>query len=171
MRHLNRRASPSTKSEGVRVNKAFINHWDVHAELGREHSLFVSQSRYLYCLKDGTLKYQRKPIDPRVPGKALLMRLVLLDSDSGILYGEYHGQAEVDLLGFIARAASNSFSHTWEQAWMQVPPLAPQIMAQINDRYIPPGGWRRGVFRRGREGLPGAGGPHESGNVIGEEND
>ncbi|WP_321936254.1 hypothetical protein [Paraburkholderia sp. J8-2] len=62
------------------MNKAFINHWDVHARLGREHNLFVSQSRYLYRLKDGTLECQRKPIESRLPGKALLRGLVLLGS-------------------------------------------------------------------------------------------
>ncbi|WP_139133070.1 hypothetical protein [Pandoraea sp. ISTKB] len=72
----------------------------------REQNLFVSLSKHLYAVSDGSLRYQRKVIDPRLPGqKQLLRRYVVLDVDTGVLYGEYHlASDDVDVVGFLARA-------------------------------------------------------------------
>lgn len=239
------------------MNNVFMNHWREGAGPAREQNLFVSLSKHLYCLKDGTLKYQQKALDPRLPGKTLLLRLVLLDTDTGTLYGELHERENVDLVGFLARAwvkkpqhpmhglpyllnvprvvhstqplleavqdiwqitkvnigempagfaagvhavrefervseesllwrfddkptpnleiaqacsallstmASNSLAHTWEQAWAQIAPVAPEILAQIDACYEPAGAWRNGPFRLVLDGLPGV-------NVAGETDD
>ena len=54
---------------------------------------------------DGTLKHQKKELDPRIPGKQLITRFVLLDVDTGYVYGECHEKGESeDLAGFLARA-------------------------------------------------------------------
>lgn len=65
------------------MNNVYLNHWRTEARPAREQNLFVALLKHLYYLKDGTLKYQRKALDPRLQDKALLMRLVLLDTDTG----------------------------------------------------------------------------------------
>jgi hypothetical protein len=93
------------------MNRAYFNHWDKSARPGRQQNLFVGVSRHLFCLKDGTLRYQKRPIEPRLSERALLMRFVLLDADSGLIYGEYHPQEDADLRGFLARAWSDKQQH------------------------------------------------------------
>ena len=78
----------------------------------REQNLLISISKHLYLTKNDILRYQQKPIDPRVPGpKTLLMRLVLLDVDTGSIYGEMQSTENEDLLGFLARAWSRKSLH------------------------------------------------------------
>lgn len=73
----------------------------------REQNLLIGQSKHIYCLKDGALKYQQKPLDPRIPGKTLVTHFVLLDVDTGVVYGECHEVgSDKDLAGFLARAWS-----------------------------------------------------------------
>ncbi|WP_455233158.1 hypothetical protein [Geopseudomonas aromaticivorans] len=72
----------------------------------REQNLLISLSKHLYLTRDDNLRYQEKPIDPRLPGtKTLLTRLVLLDVDTGTVYGELHAEwTATDIVGFLARA-------------------------------------------------------------------
>lgn len=88
------------------MNNVFWSQYRQGSAPGREQNLFVSLSRHLYMLKDGSLKYQQKELDPRTAGsRTLLTRYVLLDVDSGTLYGELHAESdEKDLAGFLARA-------------------------------------------------------------------
>lgn len=80
---------------------------------GREQNLFIGQMKHLYVLKDGTLKWQAKALDPRIPGKTLITRFVLLDTDSGSVYGECHtDETKQDLAGFLARAWSVKPDHS-----------------------------------------------------------
>ncbi len=79
---------------------------------GREQNLFIGQMKHLYVLKDGTLKAQAKALDPRIPGKTLITRFVLLDADTGSVYGECHtDETKHDLAGFLARAWSVKPDH------------------------------------------------------------
>lgn len=78
----------------------------------REQNLFIGQMKHLYVLKDGTLKAQVKALDPRIPGKTLITRFVLLDADTGSVYGECHtDETKHDLAGFLARAWSVKPDH------------------------------------------------------------
>lgn len=78
----------------------------------RQQNLFISKSKHLYCLEDGSLKYQAKAIDPRIGNKKLITRMVLLDTDTGTVYGECHlDDSAKDLLGFLARAWSIKKDH------------------------------------------------------------
>ena len=77
----------------------------VHPSPGREQNLFIGQMKHLYVRKDGVLKAQSKALDPRIPGKTLITRFVLLDVDTGSVYGECHtDETKHDLAGFLARA-------------------------------------------------------------------
>ena len=77
----------------------------VHPSPGREQNLFIGPMKHLYVRKDGTLKTQAKALDPRIPGKTLITRFVLLDADTGSVYGECHtDESKHDLAGFLARA-------------------------------------------------------------------
>lgn len=79
---------------------------------GREQNLFIGPMKHLYVLKDGTLKAQAKALDPRIPGKTLITRFVLLDADTGSVYGECHtDETKHDLAGFLARAWSVKPDH------------------------------------------------------------
>lgn len=87
--------------------KAFINTFDPQTRPNRHQTLFVSLSKHLYLTKDDSVKRQDKDLDPHTCGeRRLLKRYVILDVDTGQVYGEYHeaGQAPHDLLGFLARA-------------------------------------------------------------------
>ncbi|WP_334043706.1 hypothetical protein [Burkholderia ambifaria] len=79
----------------------------------REQNLFVSLSKHLYVVKDESLRSQSKELDPRTAGtKQLLRRYVLLDVDTGVLYGEYHlADDEIDVVGFLARAWHKKAQH------------------------------------------------------------
>lgn len=79
----------------------------------REQNLLISHSKHLYLTRDETLHYQKKPIDPRLPGaKTLLTRLVLLDVDTGTVYGEIHAEkTATDIVGFLARAWHRKPAH------------------------------------------------------------
>lgn len=95
------------------MNSVFFSRFDKSAGPGREQNLFVSVSKHLYLLKDGSLKYQQKELDARTAGaRELLTRLVLLDVDTGTLYGEMHtASTSKDLAGFLARAWSVKADH------------------------------------------------------------
>lgn len=95
------------------MNNVFFSSLDKSAFPGREQNLFVSLSKHLYLLKDGSLKYQQKELDIRTAGaRELLTRLILLDVDTGTLYGEMHTAAtSKDLAGFLARAWSMKADH------------------------------------------------------------
>lgn len=87
------------------MDRAFFSLYDRNARPCREQNLFINLSKHLYCLNDGTLKYQKKSLDPRIPGKKLITRFVLLDVDTGYVYGECHDhENDEDLAGFLARA-------------------------------------------------------------------
>ena len=89
-----------------------FSHGRPGARPGREQNLFIGVAKHVYCLKDGTLKYQKKALDPRLSNKQLITRFVLLDIDTGILYGEYHEAGpNQDLAGFLARAWSLKPAH------------------------------------------------------------
>lgn len=88
------------------MSNVFFNRHDPNRAPGREQNLFVSPSKHLFLSVDGRLKYQKKELDPRLPGKrGLLQRFVLLDVDTGTVYGELHELAGPrNLAGFLARA-------------------------------------------------------------------
>lgn len=75
-------------------------------EPNRVHNLFIGAHKHLYCLMDGTVRYQKAPLDARTCGKKrLLTRYLLLDVDTGVFYAEYHLADEPkDLICFLARA-------------------------------------------------------------------
>lgn len=95
------------------MNNVFFNHYQDGRSPGREQNLFISQSKHLYLTKAGYLRRQEKPIDARLPGtKRILIRLAVLDVDTGSVYGEYHEvDSEKDLIGFLARAWSKKALH------------------------------------------------------------
>ncbi|MDU8351193.1 hypothetical protein RYA05_04690 [Pseudomonas syringae pv. actinidiae] len=73
----------------------------------QDQNLLVSTSKHLYLTKDGFIRYQKKPIEPRLSGsKILLSRLVLLDVDMGVSYCEIQICDHLDVMGFLARAWS-----------------------------------------------------------------
>lgn len=84
-----------------------------HGRPAREQNLLIATSKHLYATREGLLKYQRKPLDPRVPGtKTLLTRMIVLDVGSGVYYGELHDhESAKDLAGFLARAWSVKGDH------------------------------------------------------------
>lgn len=95
------------------MNHAFFNQYQPDRGPLREQNLFISLSKHLYLTKDGYLRRQAKPIDPRIPGpKQLLTRLAVLDVDTGSVYGEFHNETTAkDLIGFLARAWSKKTEH------------------------------------------------------------
>lgn len=94
------------------MNRPFLSLYDGNARPCREQNLFISLSKHMYCLADGTLKHQKKELDPRIPGKQLITRFVLLDVDTGYVYGECHEKDESeDLAGFFARAWIKKATH------------------------------------------------------------
>lgn len=108
------------------VTNAFFSLYDPAAGPGREQNLFIGISKHIYRLKSGALKYQSKALDPRIPGKDLITRFVLLDVDTGTVYGECHGPETCkDLVGFLARAWSKKHDHPMRgiPATLNVPKL------------------------------------------------
>ena len=94
------------------MSNVLYAHYRAGARPAREQNLFISLSKHHYCLSDGTLKYQNKPIDPRIPGKRLITRFVLLDVDTGTVYGECHTEeGGKDIAGFLARAWAKKPDH------------------------------------------------------------
>lgn len=95
------------------MNNVFSNQYVSGRGPGREQNLFISQSKHLYLTKSGHLRRQEKPLDIRTAGaKRMLTRLVVLDVDTGSVYGEYHEQESTkDLIGFLARAWSRKWQH------------------------------------------------------------
>lgn len=88
------------------MSRSFLSSLNPDSAPAREQNLFVSPSKHLYLTVDGQLKYQKKMLDPRLAGRrSLLQRYVLLDVDSGSIYGEMHEfEGPKDLAGFLARA-------------------------------------------------------------------
>jgi len=90
----------------------FESPWPRAEEPGRAQHLFVNLSKHLFCKKDGTLGYQKTPLDPRISKKCIIRRCVLFDPESGLLYGEIDlGCREFDLVGFLSRAWAEKPGH------------------------------------------------------------
>lgn len=121
---------------------------------GRVQNLLISPSKHFYLTTSGKLRWQQKAIDPRLPGtKSLLVRLVLLDVDSGTLYGEMHRVDDQDVLGFLARAWSVKRDHPmrgipqqlnvpkamWADASIREEILELSDAYDIEIEYLPPG--------------------------------
>lgn len=79
----------------------------------REQNLLVGYCKHWFRTRDGALKYQKKVLDPRLAaGRELIKRLVVMDVDTGIYYGELHGtETASDVTGFLARAWSVKADH------------------------------------------------------------
>lgn len=79
---------------------------DPRAKINREHNLFISESKHLYANARGEVHYQKKPLDRRLAGpRKILTRLLVLDVDSGAMYGELHSDATAgELADFLLRA-------------------------------------------------------------------
>jgi hypothetical protein len=94
-------------------NYYFRSHRGAERYPTREQNLFISLSKHLYLVNDGSLRSQSKELDPRTAGtKQLLRRYVILDADTGVLYGEYHlADDDVDVVGFLARAWHKKAQH------------------------------------------------------------
>ncbi|MCK9987528.1 MAG: hypothetical protein AzoDbin1_04000 [Azoarcus sp.] len=70
-----------------------------------EQNLLVGVSKHYHVLKDGTIRWQKSPLNPRLPGKRYLRRMVLFDCGTGDFYGECCADDEPkDIIGFLARA-------------------------------------------------------------------
>jgi len=94
------------------MSKDYFSMYNKDAKPTRQQNLFISKSKHLYCLEDGSLKYQAKALDPRIGNKNLITRMVLLDTDTGTVYGECHlDDSAKDLIGFLARAWSIKKDH------------------------------------------------------------
>lgn len=129
------------------MSTSFFNQYVPGCQPGREQNLFVSHSKHLYLTgKDLQLRSQKKELDPRLPGnRCMLRRLVLLDVDTGVLYGEMHLlDGRKDLAGFLARA--------WH-----VKPNCPMrgLPRQLN---VPKSLWNDGELREDLRRLQGWGG-------------
>lgn len=73
----------------------------------RVQHLVVSDSKHLYLRqKDEFIGYQQKALDPRTCGsRKMLKRLIAVDEETGVFYGELWPRDEpLDLVGFFARA-------------------------------------------------------------------
>lgn len=74
----------------------------------REQLFVVSDSRHIYCAgKKELLHYQKKELDPRTCGdrRIMLTRLIAVDVDTGVFYGEMHPRdLPLPLGSFLARA-------------------------------------------------------------------
>lgn len=119
------------------MNNVFFNQFKKARGPNREQNLFISLSKHLYLTKDGNLRRQEKPIDPRLPGKkTLLTRLIILDVDTGSVYGEYHdSESAKDLIGFLARAWSKKAKHPMKgiPEILNVPDIALKDKTYRND--------------------------------------
>lgn len=80
----------------------------------RAHHLVVSDSKHLFFYeKDEVIRYQKKELDPRTCGtRRMLSRLVTIDEDTGVLYGElWPRDEELDIVGFLARSWARKSNH------------------------------------------------------------
>lgn len=79
----------------------------------RVQHLVVSDSKHFYFREtDQVLGYQKKELDPRTCGnRKMLTRQIVIDEDTGVLYGELTPCHDVDLLGFLARAWAAKKDH------------------------------------------------------------
>lgn len=80
----------------------------------RVQHLVVSDSKHLYFRKsDEVVAYQKKELDPRTCGnRCMLTRLIAIDEDTGVFYGELSPRDEpIDLVGFLARTWSAKPHH------------------------------------------------------------
>jgi len=96
------------------MSKSVFNAYFGRGAPRREQNLFVGYSKHWYVQKDGILRWQRKELDPRTAGgRRLLGRMVLLDVDTGWIYGEYHDRDRLntELAAFLARAWSVKPDH------------------------------------------------------------
>lgn len=105
------------------MSNSFINAYFGRGSPRREQNLFVGFSKHWYMLKDGSLRHQERALDPRTAGsKRLLGRMVLLDVDTGYVYGEYHDRERVndELPAFLARAWSIKPDHVMRGVPLQL---------------------------------------------------
>lgn len=73
----------------------------------RLQQLVVTDSKHLFCMGDGEkIRYQQKELDHRTCGnRVMLTKVIAVDIDTGVFYGELHPRPErLDLVGFLARA-------------------------------------------------------------------
>lgn len=110
------------------------------SRVNRQHNLFVSASKHLYVNANGVLRWQKKPIDRRTCGtKGIVTRLLLLDVDSGALYGELHDDNTVRTLSdFLLRAWHPKAGHFFRGPpdEMQVPSKVLDDLASTRDMAI-----------------------------------
>lgn len=96
----------------------------------------IGLSKHLYRLTGGGIRYQKKGLDPRIPGKEILTRFVLLDVDTGAFYGELHGDdTKDDLAGFLTRAwarKADHFMHGLPEI-LNIPSMARKNQSYFND--------------------------------------
>ena len=86
---------------------SFTSMWmNPNARVNREHNLFVSESKHLYVDAKGAVCHQKKPLDRRTCGsRKIVTRLLVLDVDSGAMYGELHDDETAgQLADFLLRA-------------------------------------------------------------------
>lgn len=77
-----------------------------------EQNLLVGVSKHHHILKDGTIRWQKSPLNPRLLGKRYLRRMVLFDCGTGDFYGECCAEdGPKDIIGFLARARITKPDH------------------------------------------------------------
>ncbi len=89
-------------------------YFDKDLQPNRAQHLIVSDSKHLfYYDKDEVVRYQKKELDARTCGnRKLVTRIVAIDEDTGVLYGELRPRDEKqDLVGFLARAWARKSRH------------------------------------------------------------
>jgi len=94
----------------------------------REHTLSIGTSSHLYLKRTGGLRWQERPLDPRLDARRQrLVRLHMQDVSTGVFYAELHARdSGVDLLGFLARAWSIKTRHPMRglPEQLNLPPVA-----------------------------------------------
>lgn len=87
---------------------------DKNLKPNRAQHLVVSDSKHLFFYeKDEVIRYQKKDLDHRTSGtRQMVTRLIAIDEDTGVLYGELWPRDEsLDLVGFLARAWARKEKH------------------------------------------------------------
>lgn len=148
------------------MEKTVVNHFEHGGNTGgcapgREQNLFIALSKHLYVLGDERLRYQGKALDARTAGsKLLLRRYVLLDVDTGLLYGEYHlAELTVDAAGFLARAWHVKPDHMMRgfprllNVARSLEPVAAKEVGTICERWRIAQGYLQGGFADGAHAI------------------
>lgn len=87
--------------------------FDKNIRPNRAQYLVVSDSKHLFLRGDHEqIDHQKKELDPRTCGsRKMVTRLIAVDEDTGVFYGELWPRDEIDLIGFLARAWSTKDKH------------------------------------------------------------